>query len=124
MAEPMYTIKKKDIVAGKEINRNMLSGCYFYRIEDETYSFFSKADVLLAEGVKSGKDFEFNLGPFTWVVRNFSMTEQQASGNWVADVPRLRSIKPPPDHDAEDEGSFTAQAGGHADETAVAASGY
>lgn len=117
-----------EVVSGKLLNQQMLEGCYFYEMEKNVFSLFSKADVLLAHGLKNKQGFQFNLGPFIWEVGNdFAIDSKGASGTWSADVPRVKSIKPPTDHDAEDEGSFQAQAGGKgggADEKTAAAAAH
>lgn len=124
---PANPIVIGEVVSGKLLNQQMLEGCYFYEIEKNVFSFFSKADALLAAGLKNNKGFQFNLGPFTWVVRDFAIDSNGASGNWSADLPRSKPLKPPTDDDAEDEGSFQAQAGGRgggADEKTAAASAH
>ncbi len=115
------------VLSGKELFQQMLDGCYFYEIQNNRFSLFSKADALLAAGLRSGRDFEFTLGPFTWSVINFVIDSNNATGSWSADIPRSLSVKPPNDHDAEDEGTFVAQAGGGGrpvEETAAAAASH
>lgn len=122
MAKPIVITKidhKKPIMT--VIFDKLLADCYFYPIDDETYSLVSKFDMLLATGLKSGEDFSFDLGPFTWDVSEFSISSEQANGNWVANVPGLLPVRPPSDHDADGEGSFQAQAGGHGADQYVAA---
>jgi hypothetical protein len=100
----------------------ILAGCYFYPIGDGTYILVSKFDMPLKSGISTGDDFVFDLGPFNWGVREFSITPEGAHGKWVANVPRLVPINPPGEGDADGEGSFQAQAGGHGAERYAAAS--
>ena len=111
------------VLSGKELFQQMLDGCYFYEIQNNRFSLFSKADLPLAAGLRSGRDFEFTLGPFTWSVTKFVIDSNKATGSWSADIPRLLSVKGPTIDDAEDEGTFVAQAGGigRPEETAAAA---
>ena len=120
------TIDKVDSI--HDFSRRMLRGCYFYPTGGDTYGLYSKFDEELATDLRSGEDFEFTLGPFTWGVNSFFIDTEAAQGEWVSDLPTLRSLRPPNDHDAEDEGSFQAAAGGHVpdepEENAAAASSY
>ncbi|HKS10526.1 MAG TPA: hypothetical protein VJS13_13330 [Pyrinomonadaceae bacterium] len=109
------------------ITARMLAGCYFYPMADGKYNLYSKADVLLKHGIKPDeKEFVFDFGPFTWGVKDFSISLEQASGHWDAWVPRMLPINPPGLGNGDDEGTFQAQAGGHgvAEEKATAASSY
>lgn len=121
--KPPITIDQVDSL--HDFSRKMLKGCYFYMTGGDTYGLYSKYDEELAVDLRSGHDFEFTLGPFKWAVNDFVIDTQAASGLWVSDLPRVRVLKPPTDHDTEDEGSFAAQAGGHVpEENAAAASSY
>ena len=106
----------------------ILGGCYFYPVGDGTYILVSKFDMPLKSGIKSGEDFVFDLGPFSWGVNEFSISPESANGNWIANVPRILPLKPSSKGDADGEGSFQAQAGGHGQEVpernAAAASSY
>ncbi|HKV32692.1 MAG TPA: hypothetical protein VJP89_00075 [Pyrinomonadaceae bacterium] len=102
----------------------LLADCYFYPIGDGTFSLISRFELPLATGLKTGQDFSFDLGPFHWDVSEFSIDSEKANGKWVANVQRLLPLKPPGDDEADGEGSFQAQAGGHGvpEEYAAAAS--
>jgi hypothetical protein len=128
MREPI-NIDKVHSIRGRVFNMKMLEGCYFFPMEQETYNLYNKDNTLLASDLKSGQDFTFNLGPFIWKVNNFKITPFQiipalASGNWTVDVEGNLIPVPRGPHDAEDEGSFQAQAGGHLEKTAASASAY
>ena len=121
--KPPITINQVDSI--HDFSRKMLKGCYFYPTGNDTYGLYSKFDEELASDLRSGEDFEFTLGPFTWGVNEFFIDTELATGRWVSDLPTIRILKPPPDHDAEDEGSFAAAAGGHVPkEHGAAASNY
>lgn len=128
MADPIV-IKKIDHKPPimKDIFDKLLAGCYFYPAGDGTYIFVSKFEVPLASGIESGKDFNFNLGPFAWSISKFSISPKEAHGSWVANAPRRLPIHPPGDHDDDGEGSFQGQAGGHGqvpEQSAAAGSSY
>lgn len=105
----------------------MLEDCYFFQMPNGTYNLYSSGNVLLAQDLTSGEPFQFTLGPLVWSVDNsFKITPDTAKGNWVTDiVGNLVPIRPS-DHDAEDEGSFAAAAGGHVpeDKKKASASAY
>lgn len=131
MAEPIVI---NLVSSNKEISQQMLDNCYFYEMEDDTFSLFSAANVLLKEGLKTKQDFSFDLGPFNFGVTKFEISKTggptgkgHAHGTWEANKRRLLPIKPPGPGDADDEGSFQAQAGGHGgvtEQTAAAGSSY
>lgn len=105
----------------------VLAGCYFYPMSDGTYSLFSKGDMLLKSKLTNGVDFDFDLGPFNWGVWNFAISVESASGEWVVNTPGLRPVSPFTPGDADDEGTFQAQAGGHGqvpEQSAAAGSSY
>ena len=121
MAEPIVI----DVVnSTKEISQQMLDKCYFYEMEDNKYSLFSAANVLLKKDLKTDHDFNFDLGPFTFSVWNFHISKAggldgkgHAKGNWEANRWGAVSLKPSQGAgDADDEGTFQAQAGGHGQE--------
>ena len=103
----------------------MLDDCYFFQMPNGNYNLYSSANVLLKEDLKSGEDFSFTLGPLVWSVSNFVIDPQSASGSWITDIKgNLIPIRPS-DHDSDDDGSFSAQAGGHVpEERATSASAY
>lgn len=120
MAEPIVI---DGVSSGKEISQQMLANCYFYEMEENKYSLFSAANVLLKKDLKTDHDFHFDLGPFTFFVWNFHISKTggiegkgHAKGNWLANRPQILPIKPPGTGDADDEGTFQAQAGGHGQE--------
>ena len=104
----------------------MLEDCYFFEMEPRKYNLYSSANVLLKEDLEDGVPFSFTLGPFVWGVSDFHITPDFAHGDWESNTDgSLIPIKRPSDHDADDEGSFTAQAGGHVEgEAAASASAY
>lgn len=117
----------------KGITARMLDGCYFYPMGDGTYNLYSKADVLLKDGIEPNESgFSFDFGPFNWVVSEFSLSEElpsekwTASGTWTASVLGTLSINPPGTQQGDGEGTFQAQGGGHGgpEEKAAAASSY
>lgn len=130
MAEPIVI----DLVSSnKIISQQMLDNCYFYEMEDDTFSLFSAANVLLKDGLKTGQNFSFDLGPFNFGVTKFEIAKTggragkgQAKGQWEANRRGLVPIKPLGPGDADDEGSFQAQAGGHGlpEQSAAAGSSY
>ncbi len=106
-------------------SKQMLDDCYFYEMKDGSYNLYSNANVLLAEGLHTEDMFSFTLGPFVWVVDDFVINPQQASGKWQTDIEGNLVPINPSNGEAEDEGSFSAQAGGHVpEETAASASAY
>jgi len=131
MSEPIVI---NFVSSNKEISQQMLDNCYFYEMEHDTYSLFSAANVLLKKGLKTQRPFDFDLGPFNFGVRNFVISKTggpdgkgHAKGDWQANRPLLLPIKPPGNGDADDEGTFQAQAGGHGqfrEQGAAAGSSY
>jgi len=119
-----------DNVSGNKhsFTAQMLKDCYFFEMPNGKYSLYSGANVLLAKDLNTGEGFSFTLGPLVWTVdgRTFSITPEQGGGNWKTDI--IGNLLPshPSDHDAEDEGSFAATAGGHVpeDKKKASASGY
>lgn len=117
MSEPIVI----NLVSSRQaISQQMLDNCYFFEIEDGKFSLFSAANVLLKECLETCHDFDFNLGPFNFAVSNFVISKTggpigkgHARGDWEANKPGLGRIPRPSIHDADDEGTFQAQAGGH-----------
>lgn len=105
----------------------MLQECYFFQMPNGNYNLYSSGNVLLASDLKSEEPFSFTLGPLVWSVDNsFKITPDAATGNWVTDIVGNLLPARPSDHDAEDEGSFAAAAGGHVpeDKKKASASAY
>lgn len=131
MAEPIVI---NFVSSTKEFSQQILDNCYFYEIEDDTFSLFSAANVLLQEGLQTNQDFGFDLGPFHFDVTKFVIAKTggpvgkgHAHGEWESNRRRILPIKPPRSGDADDEGSFQAQAGGHGqipEQSAAAGSSY
>lgn len=128
MKEP---IRITTIKSRLSFTAQMLNDCYFFEMSDGVYNLYSSGNVLLAEKLETQKAFSFTLGPLVWSVdKDFVITPELAHGNWQSDV--VGTLFPRPSiHDAEDEGTFHATAGGHVPEkpekkanTAKSASGY
>lgn len=84
----------------------LLKGCGFERIgESDDYRFVDKEQKVLKDKVKSGETFDFKFDDKRrWQITvHFSRNEERAHGDWTL----LDS-----DSDAEEEGTFHAQAGG------------
>ena len=128
MKEP---IRITTIKSRLSFTAQMLDDCYFFEMSEGKYNLYSSANVLLATDLISGKAFSFPLGPLVWSVSDdFVITPELAHGNWQSDIAGTL-IPIASTHDAEDEDTFHAQAGGHVPEkpakkakTAKYASGY
>lgn len=117
MAEPIVI---NFVCSNKEFITQLLDNCYFYEMDSDTYDLFSAANLPLKKGLRTGDSFDFELGPFKFDVRDFKISKTggpagmgAAHGNWEANKLRLLPIHVPGPGDADDEGSFQAQAGGH-----------
>jgi hypothetical protein len=101
-------IKIDHVTGGK--NKDDLKNCYFEPSTEDPggYDFYDKTGHRLARDLNVGEPFEFNMDGLTWVLYDWTCDSLHASGNW-------RNNGPAVDPALEQEGTFTAQAGGGVD---------
>ena len=106
------------VISGGPTDTNDLMGCYFQNVEGspDLYSFHVPGGCLLPtkpQFLRFGQNFSFFRGNFFWTISEFKIDENTASGNWHNND--FESSR------ADDEGTFTAQAGGGVPESATSA---
>jgi|GEM_PF-3517221 len=101
-------IKIDHVTGGK--NKDELKNCYFEPSPDlpGSYDFYDKNGHRLARDLNVGDPFEFDMNGLTWVFYEWTCDNLHANGNW-------RNNGPAVDPTLEQEGTFTAQAGGGVD---------
>ena len=115
------TNKNKKITidtVGGEKDKTQLDNCYFRQDEAPatTYTFYSKGNVALATGITSGTVFSFSFADnphVTWQITPTIIPDTSASGPWSNNDPTI---------DADESGTWTAQATPEEEEDGSAAS--
>jgi hypothetical protein len=98
---------KIDHVTGGN-NKDELKNCYFEPSSSipGAYNFYDKNGHELAGGLLPGESFEFELDGLIWIIYEWSSDRLHAHGSWKNNGP---------DPTGEQNGTFTAQAGGGVD---------
>ncbi len=108
------------VISGGPTDKDDLMGCYFESIDGSPDAFGLYAPGGFPIPTKPqflvyGQDFMFIRGGFLWRVSDFKIDQECGSGTWRNDD--FESSR------SDDEGTFTAQAGGGAVEESAASAG-
>ena len=92
-------------------------GCYFQNVDDspDAFSLHVPSGCPLPtkpQFLRSGEDFKFIRGGFLWSITGFEINLETVCGNWN------NTDRDP----AQDDGTFTGQAGGGVPESVASAS--
>ena len=98
-----------EVISGGPTDKDDLLGCYFQNVEGspDLFSLHVPGGCPLPtkpQFLRYGQDFSFFRGNYFWTVTEFKIDERAASGTWHNDD--FESSR------ADDDGTFTAQAGG------------
>ena len=104
------------VTGGKQVDADSLMGCYFQNVEDspDAFSLHVPSGCPIPtkpQFLRSGEDFKFIRGGFLWTITGFSIYLSCVSATWN------NTDRDP----AQDEGTFTGQAGGGTAESAASA---
>ena len=101
-------IKIDHVTGGR--NKDDLKNCYFEPSTDlpGAYNFYDKNGDELASDLFPGEPFEFVVDDLTWVLFDWTADSQRANGHWRNNGQAGPTL--------EQDGTFTAQAGGGADD--------
>lgn len=104
------------VTGGKQVDWDSLMGCYFQNVEDspDAFSLHVPSGCPIPtkpQFLSNGEDFKFIRGGFLWSITGFQIDLNNVSGTWN------NTDRDP----AQDEGTFTGQAGGGVGESAASA---
>ena len=106
------------VIGGGPTDKDDLMGCYFQSVDDspDAFAFYAPGGFPIPtkpQFLIYGQDFMFIRGGFVWNISEFKIDQSCTSGKWNNDDFESSS--------ADDEGTFTGQAGGGVPETAASA---
>lgn len=104
------------VTGGNQVDTDVLMGCYFQNVEDspDAFSLHVPSGCPLPtkpQFLRNGEDFKFIRGGFLWSISGFEINLNTVSGSWN------NTDRDP----AQDDGTFTGQAGGGVPESAASA---